>query len=191
MCTVFAYEGCRLDEACVLARLEKTKMRGPDSQRIVWLPSKGFMAFQRLSIMGLEESGMQPFELDGLLSITNGELYGFRKMRKELEEKGYVFASGSDCEIMLPMYREYSTEMFSRLDAEFAAVIYDPAKGFIAVDLMKMVLWPLQARPACLKDCVLKFFPFLQAITGARALSMHTTRSGTQGKPAQMTNRQY
>ena len=132
MCTVFAYEGCRLDEACVLARLEKTKMRGPDSQRIFWLPSKGFMAFQRLSIMGLEESGMQPFELDGLLSITNGELYGFRKMRKELEEKGYVFASGSDCEIMLPMYREYSTEMFSRLDAEFAAVIYDPAKGFIA-----------------------------------------------------------
>ena len=40
-------------------------------------------------------------------------------------KKGYTFASDSDCEILLPMYFEYGTELFSRLDAEFACVIYD------------------------------------------------------------------
>ena len=132
MCTIFAYEGSRLDKKGVLALLERTKMRGPDAERI-YEPVKGcFMAFQRLSIMGLEESGMQPFQLDELISITNGEIYGFRKIRKELEADGYVFASGSDCEVMLPLYRKYGTEMFNLLDAEFATVIYDPEKGFIA-----------------------------------------------------------
>ena len=132
MCTIFAYEGSRLDKKGVLALLERTKMRGPDAERI-YEPVKGcFMAFQRLSIMGLEESGMQPFQLDELISITNGEIYGFRKIRKELEAAGYVFASGSDCEVMLPLYRKYGTEMFNLLDAEFATVIYDPEKGFIA-----------------------------------------------------------
>ena len=33
--------------------------------------------------------------------------------------------SGSDCEILLPLYREYGLEMFARLDAEFALVLYD------------------------------------------------------------------
>ena len=45
--------------------------------------------------------------------------------RKILEDKGYTFKSDSDCEILLPMYELYGTEMFKRLDAEFACVIYD------------------------------------------------------------------
>lgn len=39
--------------------------------------------------------------------------------------KGYTFKSGSDCEILLPMYKEYGTDMFAMLDAEFACIIYD------------------------------------------------------------------
>src|SRR5699024_2532928 len=65
--------------------------------------------------------------------VCNGELYGFRKMKKQLEEKGYRFQSGSDCELLLPLWREYGTEMFSLLDAEFALVLYDaPSASFIA-----------------------------------------------------------
>ncbi|HCY79616.1 MAG TPA: asparagine synthetase B, partial [Clostridiales bacterium] len=54
----------------------------------------------------------------------NGELYGFRQLRKELSAK-YSFKSESDCEIILPLYREYGLEMFKKLDAEFAMIIYD------------------------------------------------------------------
>lgn len=93
----------------------------------------GVCAFHRLAIMDLDETGMQPFCLDGSYSICNGELYGFRKMKRDLEAKGYAFTSDSDCEIVLPLYREYGTKMFALLDAEFAMVIYDAQEdSFIA-----------------------------------------------------------
>ena len=98
--------------------------RGPDDSRIM-AAGDGLMGFQRLSIMGLTPDGMQPFELDGSFCVCNGEIYGFEQIRSGLEQKGYQFASGSDCEVLLPMFREYGTDMFARLDAEFACVIYD------------------------------------------------------------------
>jgi asparagine synthase (glutamine-hydrolysing) len=75
--------------------------------------------------MGLTEAGMQPFELDGNYVVCNGEIYGFEALRKELVKKGYTFKSDSDCEILLPLYKEYGTEMFKMLDAEFALILYD------------------------------------------------------------------
>jgi asparagine synthase (glutamine-hydrolysing) len=75
--------------------------------------------------MGLTEAGMQPFELDGNYVVCNGEIYGFEALRKELIKKGYTFKSDSDCEILLPLYKEYGTEMFKMLDAEFALILYD------------------------------------------------------------------
>ena len=91
------------------------------------------LGFHRLSIMGLTPSGMQPFELDGSYVVCNGELYGFEKQKESLKQKGYTFKSDSDCEILLPLYREYGTDMFAMLDAEFACIIYDGGTGeFIA-----------------------------------------------------------
>lgn len=103
---------------------EQTVSRGPDDSRIVDT-GNGFLGFHRLSIMGLTDAGMQPFELEGSHVVCNGELYGFQELREELTEKGYTFKSDSDCEILLPLYREYGVEMFARLDAEFACIIYD------------------------------------------------------------------
>jgi asparagine synthase (glutamine-hydrolysing) len=59
--------------------------------------------------------------------VCNGELYLFRPLKAELA-KEYDFKSGSDCEIILPLYRKYGLEMFSKLDAEFAMLIYDAEK---------------------------------------------------------------
>lgn len=87
----------------------------------------GILGFQRLAIMGLSESGMQPFVLHDNMVVCNGEVYGFRKIREELESK-YSFVSESDCEVLLPMYEEYGTDMFAMLDAEYACVIYDAKK---------------------------------------------------------------
>ena len=85
----------------------------------------GFLGFHRLSIMGLDERGMQPFVRSSRAVVCNGEIYGFRKIKKELEAKGYRFAGDSDCELLLPLYEEYGTDMFARLDAEFALILYD------------------------------------------------------------------
>ena len=67
--------------------------------------------------------------MDGSYAVCNGELYGFEAQKQKLMQKGYAFHSGSDCEILLPLYREYGTEMFAMLDAEFACIIFDGRTG--------------------------------------------------------------
>ena len=105
---------------------EKTKSRGPDATELR-KAGRGILGFHRLAIMDLEHTGMQPFELDGNLLVCNGEIYGFRPIKKELE-KEYKFKSDSDCEILLPMYEKYGFDMFAKLDAEYALIIYDREK---------------------------------------------------------------
>ncbi|MGN1052707.1 MAG: nitrilase-related carbon-nitrogen hydrolase, partial [Candidatus Scatosoma sp.] len=63
--------------------------------------------------------------------VCNGEIYGFRKMKSALIEKGYTFKSDSDCEILLPLYKEYGLKTFSMLDAEYALILYDGESGKI------------------------------------------------------------
>ena len=124
MCSIMGYCGCGADRDAFEAGFYRTKSRGPDDSRIIDT-GKGLLGFHRLSIMGLTPSGMQPFGLRGSYAVCNGELYGFEKQRAELIKKGYTFNSDSDCEILLPLYFEYGTDMFSMLDAEFVCIIYD------------------------------------------------------------------
>lgn len=120
------------DYELFLEGFSKTVSRGPDAARII-NTGCGLMGFQRLSIMGLTEEGMQPFSLHHNYLVCNGEIYGFRKLKEQLTEKGYHFASDSDCEVLLPLYKELGTDMFSLLDAEFALILYDAAsQSYIA-----------------------------------------------------------
>ena len=128
MCTIMASTGSTISPEEFETAFARTKYRGPDDTRIEANPD-GIMGFHRLSIMGLTPEGMQPFSMNGWKVICNGEVYGFEKIKRELIEKGYTFRSGSDCEILLPMFFEYGTDMFSMLDAEFACVIYNEATG--------------------------------------------------------------
>ena len=147
MCSILAYCGNNGNYTEISKALRKTVSRGPDAVRIV-NAGNGWLGFNRLSIMGLTEEGMQPFaygnnrtflcgkapgeteewnipeEAESTL-VCNGEIYGFRPLKKELEKDGYRFLSESDCEILPVLYREYGTEMFEKLDAEFALVLYD------------------------------------------------------------------
>lgn len=147
MCSIFGFCGEGGDLAEIQTALGKTRSRGPDGTRII-NTGNGWLGFNRLSIMGLTENGMQPFVYgnqttipaaapdDGegvsaapdeseLILVCNGEIYGFRGMKEDLLKKGYTFISDSDCEILPALYREYGAEMFRMLDAEFALVLYD------------------------------------------------------------------
>lgn len=119
-----------LDREIFKDALSKTASRGPDDTKIEEIPT-GFLGFNRLAIMGLTSFGMQPFSLGKNKLVCNGEIYGFRPIKEELIHRGYTFKSDSDCEILLPLYREYGLNMFSMLDAEFALIIYDAEKNKI------------------------------------------------------------
>ncbi len=131
MCSIMGYCSRSAAFDAFMEGFSRTKSRGPDDSRIVET-GEGLLGFHRLSIMGLTPSGMQPFKLGESYVVCNGEIYGFKKLKEELSEK-YTFKSESDCEILLPLYQEYGTEMFAKLDAEFACIIYDGDAGeFIA-----------------------------------------------------------
>ncbi len=123
MCSIMGYCSRSAAIDVFMKGFEATVSRGPDDSRVVDT-GKGYLGFHRLAIMGLNEAGMQPFQLEKSYIVCNGEIYGFEKLREKLSEK-YSFKSDSDCEILLPMYQEYGTDMFAMLDAEFACIIYD------------------------------------------------------------------
>ena len=129
MCSIMGVESKTISPAQLAACFERTLSRGPDMSRMVQTRT-GYLCFHRLAIMGLAPEGMQPFFLGEDAVICNGELYGFRAMREKLKGK-YSFVSDSDCEILLPLYREYGLAMFEKLDAEFALVLYDGKTGHL------------------------------------------------------------
>lgn len=126
MCSIMGFTTRSVPYEKMKECFDRTISRGPDMSQIVETGS-GWLCFHRLAIMGLTPKGMQPFELNGDYVVCNGELYGFRPIKEELEQK-YTFVSNSDCEILLPMYQEYGLHMFTMLDAEFALIIYDSKK---------------------------------------------------------------
>ena len=131
MCSIMGYCDVCTDTAAFAEGFMETVSRGPDDSRIVDT-GHGLLGFHRLAIMGLHPEGMQPFTLGSSAVVCNGEIYGFERLKAELSRK-YTFKSGSDCEILLPLYREYGTEMFRMLDAEFALILFDGrTKEYIA-----------------------------------------------------------
>lgn len=107
----------------VVNQIDKILKRGPDDQRIVSRDGRLFM-FNRLAIMGLNETGMQPFIYHSNMLVSNAEIYNYKQIKSELMHD-YKFKGESDCEVLLPLYDKYGIDMFKMLDAEFAIVLYD------------------------------------------------------------------
>lgn len=132
MCSIMAYCDSNVEKEIFLKGFERTHTRGPDAMRIIDT-GKGLLGFQRLSIMGLNEYGMQPFQRGKHYVVCNGEIYGFRPMKEELMKQGFDFQGESDCEILLPLYQKMGVDMFKELDGEFALILFDgDTKEFIA-----------------------------------------------------------
>ena len=116
-----------LDPAGFDAALRVLHHRGPDSVGH-WFSADRCWALghTRLSIIGLD-NGAQPFSDAGrdLHLIVNGEFYGYREIRQQLRDQGHVFATDSDSEIALHLYKRDGMSMLKQLRGEFAAVIAD------------------------------------------------------------------
>lgn len=119
--------------------LNVIKHRGPDGQGIAMLGNEdNLFGHVRLSIIDLSEYASQPFESnDGCYSIVyNGELYNYRELRKQLADRGHLFRSKSDTEVVLESYIEWGAECLDKFNGMFAFAIWDGInkKFFIARD---------------------------------------------------------
>ncbi len=88
------------------------------------------LGHQRLSIIDLSPLGHQPMANDdkSLWIVLNGEIYNFKEIRKELENKGYRFKSNSDTEIILKSYQEWGKEAVNKFRGMFSFAILDKKK---------------------------------------------------------------
>ncbi|MCB0742953.1 MAG: asparagine synthetase B, partial [Ignavibacteriae bacterium] len=88
----------------------KLQLRGPDSEGI-WIDDNIGFGHRRLSIIDLE-TGDQPMTINDekVVIVFNGEIYNFKELRSKLIEKGYVFNTTSDTEVILKGYEEYGID---------------------------------------------------------------------------------
>ena len=106
---------------------QKIRNRGPDWSGI-HVGKSAILAHERLSIVD-PKSGKQPlFSSDGKQVLAvNGEIYNHRDIRARYNGK-YEFQTGSDCEVILPLYREKGINFLEDLSGIFAFALYDEEK---------------------------------------------------------------
>lgn len=129
MCGICGFIGYQKEEEKIARRmLEAIRHRGPDGQD-VRVQGGATLGFCRLSIIDLD-GGMQPMENEtkDMALVFNGEIYNYRVLRKQLEEKGHVFTSHSDSETLLHGYEEYGEKLLDKIRGMFAFAVWDEKK---------------------------------------------------------------
>lgn len=118
--------------------------RGPDEDGF-YSDGSVNLGMRRLSIIDLT-TGRQPIhnEDKGIWTVFNGEIYNFRELRKDLEEKGHRFYTGhSDTEAIVHLYEEYGDDFMHRINGMFAIALWDKRRERLLLIRDRMGVKPL------------------------------------------------
>jgi asparagine synthase (glutamine-hydrolysing) len=121
-------------EPAMIRRMTGTIVhRGPDDEGYFISGPVG-LGFRRLSIIDLA-GGHQPMSDadETVWVIFNGEIYNFKELRAELEERGHRFRTNCDTEVIVCGYKEWGTEVLNRLNGMFGLAIWDVNKKRLVV----------------------------------------------------------
>src|ERR1043166_756293 len=136
-------------DAELLRRMGETLVRrGPDDEdeHIEGQASSSVgLGHKRLSIVDLSAAARQPMSNeDGTVWPTcNGEIYNFRELRTELLEKGHMFRSSSDNEVIVHLYEEIGIDCLERLKGMFAFALWARSKNALLLVRDRMGKKPL------------------------------------------------
>jgi asparagine synthase (glutamine-hydrolysing) len=121
-----------------------TKNRGPDDQGVYTNQSVS-LGHTRLSIIDLSDKGHQPMSNeDETIWITyNGEIYNFQILRKDLIEKGHIFRSDTDTEVIIHAFEEYGPDCVKQFNGMWAFCIYDEKNHILILGRDQFGIKPL------------------------------------------------
>jgi asparagine synthase (glutamine-hydrolysing) len=143
MCGIFALLNYITNEETmkiVYEQFMKGSSRGPEFSTLETIDDTILFGFHRLAINGLNEASNQPFIIDGIALICNGEIYNYKDLYKAM---AVTPKTGSDCEVIIHAYLRYGIEQtLTMLDGVFAFVLYDSNN-----DLLFVARDPLGVRP--------------------------------------------
>lgn len=127
MCGICGFTGEIVDRSAVITHMtDVITHRGPDSSGV--FEGDGVtMGFRRLSIIDISSTGDQPIynEDESMVLTFNGEIYNYQELRKELLEKGHVFRTQTDSEVLLHGFEEWQEGLLNRLRGMFGFAIWN------------------------------------------------------------------
>ena len=110
-----------------LEMAKKIRHRGPDWSGI-YCGGSAILVHERLSIVDPQSGGQPLYSPDKKqILAVNGEIYNHREIRERFKGR-YEFQTGSDCEVILALYREKGTDFLEDLSGIFAFALYDEEK---------------------------------------------------------------
>jgi len=142
MCGIFFVQtdnGIKPEKELIEKNFFKMKPRGPDDSKLLFFNRKHsrqigdvkqYMGFHRLAINGLDNQSNQPLELDETYLVCNGEIYNHEELQKKYDIK---CKTGSDCEIILHLYKKFGMDFVNLLDGVFSFVLLDHFEKTIIV----------------------------------------------------------
>lgn len=139
----------RLENNVKIKKSEVQKMmdimiyRGPNGEGM-YHDDKTTFGMRRLSIIDLK-NGWQPIynEDESVVVVLNGEIYNFKEIREALTEKGHIFKTLSDTEVIVHLYEEYGNEFIHHLNGMFSFCLYDRNEDLFIVARDRIGIKPL------------------------------------------------
>jgi asparagine synthase (glutamine-hydrolysing) len=132
MCGIFALlNNSNVPDDFVINQIKKGENRGPDNSQTLKILDNFTLGFHRLAINGLNQESNQPFDIDNVILICNGEIYNYKELYKFMNIKP---KTDSDCEVIIYLYKKYGIEQtLKMLDGVFAFILYDILEKKIVV----------------------------------------------------------
>lgn len=128
MCGIVGFASKKADydkQAVLKEMMDRIAHRGPDGEGS-YLDEGVALGHRRLSIIDLQGGAQPMYNEDGsMVVIFNGEIYNFQELKAQLEEKGHVFATRSDTEVLLHGYEEWGKSLLQRLRGMFTFALWD------------------------------------------------------------------
>jgi len=142
---IYRFDAGPVAPAQLSAMGDVTRHRGPDDEG--WhidADGRCGIAMRRLSIIDLA-GGHQPISNadDTLWVVCNGEIYNFRELRAELQERGYRFKTGSDSEVLVHLYDAFGDDFVHRLDGMFNFALWDARRKRLLIGRDPLGVKPL------------------------------------------------
>lgn len=134
ICGKITFNAGEIDRNIIQRMTDALAHRGPDEEGVYLSggmsqnsPVRVALGHRRLKIIDLSSNGHQPMcNEDGSVWIAyNGEIYNFKELRIELEEKKHIFKSNTDTEVIIHLYEELGVECVKHLRGMFAFAIWD------------------------------------------------------------------
>ena len=124
---ILNFDSKKLNPDILISIKNSLEHRGPDTSSILNINDSTSFIHTRLAIIDLDSRSDQPMTShNGRYNIVfNGEIYNFKELRSDLENKGVSFQTNGDTEVLLELFAHYGHKSVHLLRGQFAFAIYD------------------------------------------------------------------